>query len=278
MATSHSNRLLATPSTYAKEHYLYVQEIGTLTSLIPHESYRTNLDSFLFFLVTEGAGTITYNGKTESIQAGDCVWLDCSRPYSHRSSQELPWTLMWVHFYGKEAVSFYNNYLVKKSTPIFRPGNLYPFTNTLTLLYREQSRKDTLRELTSHKYLTDIITHIFLENDSREHTIASLSVKYHKIRDFLHHHYQENITLDSLAASFYVSKFHLSREYHKIFGTTIGKDLLEIRISNAKSLLRFTDLTMEEISSQCGFHDPGYFIKVFKKEEGSTPMHYRKSW
>ena len=33
MAKSLSDRVLATPSSYAKKHYLYVQEIGTLTSM-----------------------------------------------------------------------------------------------------------------------------------------------------------------------------------------------------------------------------------------------------
>ena len=40
MAKSSSNRILPTPSSYAREHYLYVQEIGTLQSLEPHVSKR----------------------------------------------------------------------------------------------------------------------------------------------------------------------------------------------------------------------------------------------
>ena len=45
---SRSNRILATPSAYAQKHYLYVQEIGTLTSTEPHVSSRENLSSYLF--------------------------------------------------------------------------------------------------------------------------------------------------------------------------------------------------------------------------------------
>ena len=35
MAKSTSNRIIATPSSYAKEHYLYIQEVGTLQSIEP---------------------------------------------------------------------------------------------------------------------------------------------------------------------------------------------------------------------------------------------------
>lgn len=278
MAITYSNRILATPSAYAREHYLYVQETGTLTSLIPHISQRKNLDSLLFFVVLEGAGSLVREGIRYSLSAGDCVWLDCSRPYAHESSEELPWTLAWVHFFGREARSFYKDYTAKGKPFLFRPGNIYPFTNTLTLLFREQSRKDTLSELTSHKYLTDIITSIYLENDKKEVAQTSIPDKFLKIRNYLDSHLSDKVNLDTIAEHFFISKYHLAREYKKIFGSTIGEDLQMQRISKAKTLLRFSDKTLEEVAGECGFQDVGYFIKVFKKEEGVTPRSYRLLW
>lgn len=277
-ATTYSNRILATPSSYAKEHYLYVQEIGTLKSLVPHTSSRKNLNSLLFFVVLEGEGSVTYEGQTSHLRAGDCVWLDCSRPYSHESSVELPWSLIWVHFWGKEASALYQNFLERGNLFLFRPGNTYPFTNTLTRLYREQNRKDSLSELVSHNYLTDIITSIYLENDKNSSGALHVPEKFIKIRSYLDEHYNEKLELDNLAAHFYISKYHLAREFKRIFGTTIGEYLLKQRISKAKSLLRFSDFSIDEIALQCGFSDSGYFIKVFKKEEKTTPAKYRKLW
>lgn len=276
--TTHSNRILATPSSYAKEHYLYVQEIGTLKSLIPHTSKRKNLKSLLFFAVLEGEGTITYENSTITLSTGDCVWIDCSRPYSHKSSVDMPWSLMWVHFWGKEASCFYNNFTEKGGTFVFRPGNLYPFTNTLTRLYREQSRKDTLSELVSHNYLTDIITSIYLENDNQSSNAMHVPEKFIKIRNYLDENYSSKLELETIARIFFISKYHLSREFKRYFGTTIGDYILKQRISKAKSLLRFSDLSIDEIASQCGFSDGGYFIKVFKNEEKTTPSKYRKLW
>lgn len=277
-ATTYSNRILATASAYAKEHYLYVQEIGTLKSLIPHTSSRRNLNSLLFFVVLDGEGYVTYEGRTFPVTAGDCLWLDCSRAYSHKSSMELPWTLMWVHFWGKEADALYRNYVTLGNPFLFRPGNTYPFTNTLTRLYREQSRRDSLSELVSHNYLTDLVTSIYLENDKTSSGAHHIPEKFIKIRGYLEEHYTEKLELDTLANHFYISKFHLAREFKRIFGITIGGYLLQQRISKAKSLLRFSELSVEEIALQCGFSDGGYFIKVFKKEEKTTPAQYRKLW
>lgn len=276
--TTHSNRILATPSAYAREHYLYVQEIGTLKSLIPHTSKRTNLHSLLFFVVLEGEGTVTYENESIGLRAGDCVWIDCSRPYSHKSSSELPWSLMWVHFWGKDASAFYGDFMNKGYSFTFRPGNIYPFTNTLTRLYREQSRKDTLSELVSHNYLTDIITSIYLENDNSSSNALHIPDKFNKIRNYLDEHFTSKVELDTIASEFFISKYHLSREFKRIFGTTIGDYILKQRISKAKSLLRFSELSIEEIASECGFSDSGYFIKVFKNEENLTPAKYRRLW
>ena len=59
-AFSKSSRDIYTASSFARSSLLYLQEIGTLSALQPHGSARENLGSYLFFLVTEGAGMLEY--------------------------------------------------------------------------------------------------------------------------------------------------------------------------------------------------------------------------
>ena len=138
--------------------------------------------------------------------------------------------------------------------------------------------KPSLMELSAHKYLTDIITLIFTENRPETLQGAALSPKLAQVRQYLEEHYMEKISLEELSSLFFISKYHLSREYKKNYGVTIGSDLTARRLSHAKSLLRFSDSSIEEIAVQCGFADAGYFIKVFKKTETMTPLEYRKKW
>ena len=46
MSVSNSSRILATPTSFAKNNFLYVQEVGSLQSVSPHISRRDNLESF----------------------------------------------------------------------------------------------------------------------------------------------------------------------------------------------------------------------------------------
>lgn len=278
MAKSTSDRIIATPSSYAREHYLYVQEVGTLQSLEPHISRRQDLNSYLFFIVLKGSGHISYDDCRFNISAGDCVWLDCTRPYSHESSATDQWSLMWVHFYGKEASCFYDSFLKQSCPFLFRPQNTIAFTDILHHLYQIHSTKPSLLELYANRYLTELITLCFSENLSESREPTSISEKIKQVHDYLDKYYAEKINLENLASRFFISKFHLSREYKKIYGVTIGNELTSIRVSHAKSMLRFSDDSIENIALNCGFQEAGYFIKVFKKAEGMTPLEYRKKW
>ncbi len=272
------NRIIPTVSSYAKEHLLYVQEIGTLTSRSPHVSTRNNIYSFLFLVVIKGSGRFSYLGETVTLKAGDCVFIDCHQPYSHESSANDPWTLNWVHFYGKELLSIYKRYLDNGCSHIFHPDNTGDFLEILRLLYGICASPDASYEIVSNKYLTDLITSAFVLNKNASVKNASMSHKLRDIREYITVHYSEHISLEGLSNLFYISKFHLAREYKKAYGSTLIADLSAIRISHAKYMLRFTESSIEEISTACGFSDSGYFIKVFSKSEGMTPLVYRKKW
>lgn len=272
------NRIIPSISTYAKEHLLYVQEIGTLTSRSPHISTRNNIYSFLFLVVIKGSGHFTYNNETVSLGAGDCVFIDCHEPYSHESSAEDPWTLNWVHFYGKELNTIYKRYLDNGCSHLFHPDNSKEFLEILQLLYSTCSSAAPTSEIISNKYLTDLITAAFVLNKNFSERSASIADKLGNIREFISANYSRHISLEMLSDMFYISKFHLAREYKKAYGCTLISDLTAIRISHAKYMLRFTNSPIEEISAACGFSDSGYFIKVFGKAEGMTPLIYRKRW
>lgn len=279
MKTLHSNRIISTPSSYAKEHYLYVQETGSLQSIEPHVSKRDNLSSLLFFVVMKGSGTLTYRGKRHSISMGDCIFINCLEEYSHESSKDDPWELSWVHFYGKDALSVYQHYEDQNGQFLFHPTDISSFLLALKNLFSEQLEKQTFYEQKCHKYLTDIVTACYLESASAQNEKTdSISEKLLAIRTYLDEHFAEDIDLAFLSSHFFVSKFHLSREFKKVTGLTVGNYLNSRRINRAKELLRFTKEPIGTIAVSCGIPDVNYFTKVFVKYESMTPSAYRKRW
>ena len=99
-----------------------------------------------------------------------------------------------------------------------------------------------------------------------------------KIRDYLDLHYAEKINLDNLSAEFFINKYYLTRIFHEQYGVTINTYLTSVRITQAKQLLRFSDMSMEDIAVACGLQNANYLNRVFRKVEGIGPRAYRNDW
>jgi len=63
-----SNRILYTPSNFARDFLIYLQETGRLRAIAPHSSNREGLQSFLCFVVLDGAGKLYYDGREYSME------------------------------------------------------------------------------------------------------------------------------------------------------------------------------------------------------------------
>ena len=75
-----------------------------------------------------------------------------------------------------------------------------------------------------------------------------------------------------------INKFYLSKIFKETYGTTINNYLISKRITRAKQLLHFTDMTVDEIGVAVGMADANYFSRMFRKVEGISPREYRKQW
>ena len=115
-----SRRILYTPSAFARESLLHLQEIGELQARKPHTSRRSNLPSHLFCMVVSGDGILEYEGERHALKAGDCFWVDCRLPYAHSCDQNL-WKLQWIHFAGPCLDSVYAKYLERGGACVFTP-------------------------------------------------------------------------------------------------------------------------------------------------------------
>lgn len=217
--------------------------------------------------------------STVSAKAHDCFFLDCTNEYTHISSDDDPWELMWVHFYGPQAGAYYA-YFSEHNNWHFRSSA----TNELiacieTILQLHESRTEDTDILAANQ-IHQILSYICSSASSTNDSVGSsaLDSKLQDILRYLNEHFTENISLDALAEQFFISKYYLSREFKKEFGTTIIQYVLMKKINYAKELLRYSNSSIEEIARLCGIDDASYFNKVFKKLEGGTASEYRRKW
>ncbi|MBQ7850977.1 MAG: AraC family transcriptional regulator [Clostridia bacterium] len=274
-----SQRILYTPSSFARSCLLHLQETGTLQALSPHKSQRSDLASYLFFIVLEGEGELTYDGRHYVLTRGSCVFLDCRRPYAHATSRRL-WRLMWVHFDGATMPGVYQKYCERGGMPAFRPEDGDAYRQLLQRIHETAAAEDYVRDMHINELLAALLSLLMQASwspASQRRSASSHSV-ISGVKAWLDQHYHEKVALDDLADRFFINKFYLTRLFKEQYGSSIVNYLLSLRISRAKELLRFTDLPMEEIGARCGIPDANYFSRAFRKVEGVSPSEYRKLW
>lgn len=95
---------------------------------------------------------------------------------------------------------------------------------------------------------------------------------------YIDEHYRDPINICDLAAQFYISPSHLSRQFKALYGCTPIQYLIDLRISQACKLLKENpDMEAKTVSTLVGYNDQFHFSKIFKKHTGCTPSDYRKN-
>lgn len=273
-----SSRVLYTPSFFARESLLHLQEVGSLTAVSPHTSKREKLQSYLCFVVEDGEGELTYEGDRYLLKTGDVVFIDCRRAYSHSTNQKL-WSLRWCHFNGVAMPSVYEKYKARGGRPFFQPTDANKYIYLLTTLFDLASSSDYIRDMRINEKLNSLLTLLMEQSWNPDSATGTRKrSELFKVKEYLDNNYTNKITLDELASIFYIDKFYLAKTFKAVYGTTISNYLITKRVTRAKQLLRFSDLTIEEVGMDVGVDNACYFSRMFRRAEGITPGEYRKQW
>lgn len=97
-----------------------------------------------------------------------------------------------------------------------------------------------------------------------------------EVQTYISRHLAEELTLDDIAARFYINKFYLSHLFKATSGYTLKQYIILERISKAKDLLIHTDQQVGDISKAVGFGNVSHFIRTFRELESVPPAKYRK--
>ena len=119
----------------------------------------------------------------------------------------------------------------------------------------------------------ECIVQVFLENMTERQNISNYVIL--RAIDYIRNHYQEGISLESVAENLDITSEYLSTLFNREVGENFTSFLKKFRISHAKKLLKGTDKKIYEIAAEVGYSDPKYFNRVFKEEEGTSPGDFR---
>ncbi|WP_449376312.1 AraC family transcriptional regulator [Bacillus safensis] len=104
---------------------------------------------------------------------------------------------------------------------------------------------------------------------SAKETVASEVVHY------LEHHFMEKLHMEQLAEKLHYHPDYMTRCMQTVYGLTPNQYSHRLKIEKAKSMLASTNEKIATIADHVGIDDPTYFSKLFRQNEGMTPIEYR---
>lgn len=95
------------------------------------------------------------------------------------------------------------------------------------------------------------------------------------VQNYIEMNVGQDLSLETVASKFFVSKYHLSHCFTQVTGYTFKEFIITARISKAKDLLLKTQDEVAAVGQAVGFHNASNFIRTFKNREGVSPLQYR---
>jgi AraC-like DNA-binding protein len=174
---------------------------------------------------------------------------------------------------------FVTEFLNRVTSPAFGQGAA-AMDKTMGMTMGTPMDADTFVAPTDAELWNDNLPDIVLIDEDGNTVHASHNLQDYRAEyacRFVLAHYSENINRDKMAEMVNLSPGYFSNLFRSEVGMSFSDYLIQVRIENAKSLLRRFDLSVEAISKKCGFNSLAHFSRTFKDRCGLSPLKFRKS-
>lgn len=148
------------------------------------------------------------------------------------------------------------------------PLSLYHGVNLYDVLSQQVALDDIL-----HWFTGNVIVPIMNELVQQQTSHSKQVIE--EVLAYLHEHYLEDLSMENIADQFGMSAFTLSRNFKQVVGENFIDYLTHMRLQQAKTLLRNTDMKIQEIAECVGYRH-SYFHRIFKRHFGFTPGQFRE--
>ena len=230
-------------------------------------TYGYQADDVMLYLL-EGEFSCTVDGTEFRVRQGDLVFFDPCTLMSRHVISTIKF--LYVKFHIKREELFYARtgvcYVVtdRMKADLQRIEQLCVMNTQMGLKMREHYLNDLLLCLAEQPSKGENAEEVV------PHEAQMAPVTYMKS------HLDKELTLGKLARVCGVSVSALESKFRAIYGVSVYRYLINLRMEEARRLLSKTSYTVTEIAARCGYDNLFYFCNVFKKHSGMTPTEYRR--
>lgn len=227
--------------------------------------------------VLSGSGTVTINETEYEVRKGDIIVYNPDISHAESTTGDNGIELAFFGITNFKIGNLPSDYILDENTsPILHTGaDAQEYEFYFMSLVKEVASDKPYNEIFS-KYLARLIMIGILRLANISEAKFVTNGIFTRIHNYLNNHFTEIESMDAICEELKISKYYLSHVFKKYMGKPPMQYVASKRIAYAKKLLQETDLSATEIGEMCGYKDHVLFFKSFKKQEGITPIAFRK--
>jgi AraC-like DNA-binding protein len=246
------------------------------THMFGWQTGRT-LNETQFVYINKGRGVFeSKHGGKHKIEAGMLMVVFKNEWHRYKPDPKTGWDEYWVGMDGATADSVFAPPFFFPKSPIIPIGDDTEFTTGLFNLNQTvNEQSETVGPVLSAK-LMNLMARITLHQSKAANETSLTQRKINQAAALITERYNEQIDLEQLARDLGLSYTKFRRDFKNLIGLAPNQYLVHTRMEHAKTLINYSDLTIQQISAQTGFDSPAYFSRAFKKHFNLSPIELRK--
>lgn len=244
-------------------HYVYETNNKRFKQPFCSSTYRV-------YIVTNGVGTLKVNDAEFSIGTGSVFFTFPNRNFEFCGSDNLRYA--YIGFTGDEVKRIFSDLAIFESQPVYEEfeGLLDFWITSITKI--NPANASILAESVLLYTLALVNTRNILTAPTPDENRL-----YHMLIDFIDNNYTfSDLSLSYISGIFSYSEKYLSHIFSKNNEIGFSAYVQNLRINRAIEFMKHKEISVKAIAGYCGYNDPLYFSKVFKKKTGLSPKEYIK--
>lgn len=208
------------------------------------------------------------------LAAGDLIIYPPERSFAYQLIQEEKMVYLWLHFTGSAAESILKDRGIAMATA-YHPRGEEELIRDFEEIQRLFITRPAFYLEEASARLDQLLSHIARAICQPENIPSTERIQ--KSLDYLNRHYAETLPLELLAGMEYLSVSRYAALFRQMTGLSPQQYLIDLRLRNARELLRATNLSIGEVARSVGYEDALYFSRLFHRHTGQTPREFRLS-
>lgn len=229
----------------------------------------------IFQCTIAGAGNLRYERRTWQLKPGNAMLVTVPHDHRYWVEKNETWSFFWIAMSGKEILRLHRT-LLKSVGPVFE---LQPETiNDLAQICLSlDSPQLSASRASSAAYQATMVLYDELMNrsDTPLHDTGHEAID--RVTSHIGANLHEPLNIEALAATAGLSRAHFSRLFTRLHGLSPSEFVQRERMERAARLLIKGQLSIKAVATACGFEDPNYFAKVFRRAYSVSPSEFRTS-